>query len=295
VTPNDAEPSIWIIGAGRAGLALAGLLRRRSAAPTLVSGRSDVAPANAVFAGANAARYRPLHDGIPPAARLLGVLLAVPDGVVADLAADLAASALPEQTPVLHLSGVLGSEALAPLAECGHPVGALHPLVSLADPEQGAAQLEGAWFAVEADGAARSFAERVIAVAGGQVLDIAPGGKPLYHASAVFASNYVVALLAAAVRLMSAAGVPETQARAALCQLARGAIDNVAHLGADAALTGPVVRGDVETVDRHLARLSGPERRLYSLLGREALVLASRRGLDEQRLRQLERRFEEQA
>jgi predicted short-subunit dehydrogenase-like oxidoreductase (DUF2520 family) len=134
---------------------------------------------------------------------------------------------------------------------------------------------------VEGGGAALGLAERIVHACGGHALRIAPGGKAAYHAAAVFASNYAVALLSVAERLMEQAGVDAADARPALTALAAGAVENVGARGPEAALTGPIVRGDVETVALHLGRLSADERALYSLLGREALRLARRAGLED--------------
>jgi predicted short-subunit dehydrogenase-like oxidoreductase (DUF2520 family) len=112
------------------------------------------------------------------------------------------------------------------------------------------------------------------------VLEVSAGGKPAYHAAAVLASNYVVALLAAAERLLADAGVPGEGGRAALAALAAGAVANVAERGPVAALTGPIARGDADTVRRHLARLSPEDRSLYCVLARETVELARRQGLD---------------
>jgi predicted short-subunit dehydrogenase-like oxidoreductase (DUF2520 family) len=156
----------------------------------------------------------------------------------------------------------------------------VHPLAAVADRVGGVERLRGASFGVEGDGAARIFAEGVVAACGGRVLAIRAGGKAEYHAAAVFASNYVVALMAVAERLMARAGVPAEDARPALASLAEGAVANVAARGPAAALTGPVARGDDATVRLHLSRLSGDERPLYSLLATEALTLAEAAGLD---------------
>jgi predicted short-subunit dehydrogenase-like oxidoreductase (DUF2520 family) len=203
----------------------------------------------------------------------------VPDDALPDVVARLAALDLPAGLPVLHASGSLSTEVLAPLAAKGHAVGGLHPLAAIADPVDGADRLRGATFGVEGDGEARELAERLVAACDGHVLSIQPGGKALYHAAAVFASNYAVALLGVAERLMVQAGIRPDEAQAALSRLALGAVENVAAHGPVAALTGPIARGDAATVERHLARLSGAERGVYCLLGREALKLASARGL----------------
>jgi predicted short-subunit dehydrogenase-like oxidoreductase (DUF2520 family) len=280
---NGARPvldRLWIIGPGRLGLALGLRLAQAGAVGTLAySGRAPGPPAHPLFS-----RYPWLvryQAGITaPPSTGTGVLIAVPDDALPEVVAALAALELPAELPILHASGSLSTEVLEPLARRGHPVGGLHPLAAIADPVDGADRLRGATFGVEGEGAARALAERLVHACDGEVLNIHPGGKALYHAAAVFASNYAVALLAVAERLMGEAGVGQEQARAALARLAAGAVENVAAHGPAAALTGPIARGDAETVARHLARLSGAERGVYCLLGREALELAEARGLD---------------
>jgi predicted short-subunit dehydrogenase-like oxidoreductase (DUF2520 family) len=268
---------LWIVGAGRLGLALGLRLHRAGAVESLTyAGRRADPPAHPLFR-AGAARYQ---QGLAPApVDLTGVVLAVPDDALAAAVAELAAVDLAAGVPVLHASGSQSTEVLAPLAARGHSVGGMHALAAIADPVEGADRLRGATFGVEGEGEARALAERLVAACGGRVLHIRPGGKALYHAAAVFASNYAVGLLSIAERLMDEAGIPADDAQPALAALAAGAIENVAARGPAAALTGPVARGDAATVERHLARLSGADRDVYCLLGLEALKLAESRGL----------------
>lgn len=271
---------LWIVGAGRTGLSLALRLHRAHAVRGLtVTGRRTETPRHPMFDGdPPAARYRSAIA--PPDAAVDAVVVAVPDAAIAEVADRLASLCLAPSIPILHTSGSRSVDVLAPLAGRGHPVGSAHPLAALADPVSGADRLAGATWGVEGGGAARALAERIIHACGGRALHIAPGGKPAYHAGAVFASNYAVVLLGVAERLMEEAGVHAEAARTALAALAAGAVENVAARGPAAALTGPVVRGDADTVALHLARLSADERALYSLLGREALRLARTAGLD---------------
>ena len=280
MSPSVAADRLWIIGPGRLGLALGLRLRRAGAVASLVySGRRPFAPDHPLFGASDAiARYQSSVDPVPDA--LTGILIAVPDDAISAAVEELVSVALPEGVPVLHASGSQSLDVLAPLAARGHPVGGMHALAAIADPVEGADRLRGATFGVEGEGAARALAERLVAACGGRVLAIRPGGKALYHAAAVVASNYAVALLSVAERLMAEAGVPAEESQPALAALAAGAVENVAARGPAAALTGPVARGDAATVRRHLARLSGADRDLYCLLGREALKLAMARGLD---------------
>lgn len=285
---------LWIVGAGRAGLALGLLLRRAGAAGSLVvTGRRRVAPSHPLFAGPEPlAAYTAVLA--PPSPAPTAVVIAVPDTALAGLAARLAALPLPTGTPVLHLSGALGAAALEPLRRAGCATGALHPLAAIADPVTGAERLRGVYWGVEAEGAARALAEAIVAAAAGQALPVAPGNKPLYHAAAVMAANFVVALLGAAERVMVRAGVDPPAARAALTTLAAGAVANVASQGPATALTGPIARGDEATVALHLAHLSEPERALYSPLARAALALAREAGLADDAVRRIELLLEDE-
>jgi predicted short-subunit dehydrogenase-like oxidoreductase (DUF2520 family) len=272
----DPLSRLWLVGPGRLGLALGWQLVRSGAVGRLtVIGRRPTAPAHPLFQEP-AASYAPWESlGSPPS----GIFICVPDSRIGEVAQRLADLDLPPE-PVLHTSGVHGSEPLEPLAARGVATGSLHPLVALADPVTGAASLRGAWYGIEAEAEALTFATRAVDALEGQPLRIAAGGKPLYHAAAVFASNYVVTLLGTAEKLLEEAGLSGGMARAALMALAEGAVANTAALGPAAALTGPVSRGDVETLRRHLERLSGDERELYSVLARSTLELARIRGLD---------------
>lgn len=249
---------------------------------------------------------RPLHPSLAPHARHISyassteaerlpspdlLILTVPDDAIVATAAAIAGWNLPPHVPALHLSGATDAGALAPLAAAGHPVGSLHPLVALSDHEA-ATRLRGAWFAIEGDAPATECAQRIVGAFAGRVLQVAPGGKPLYHAAAVAASNLVVALLERAEQWMTEAGADRADARAALTELAAGAVDGVARSGPVQALTGPIARGDAGTVAAHLARLSPPDRSLYSELSTAALQIAERAGLDPELAAELRRLLE---
>lgn len=283
----EAPRHLWIVGPGRLGLALGWALRR--ALPDLrltLFGRAPSAPDHPLFAGPHSAAYH--SDLRPPADPPDTVLLTVADTQIQPVAAALARAAPALRAPVLHCSGVLDAEILTPLAALGSPTGSLHPLVAVADPVRDAERLVGAWFGVE-KAPAREAARRLVAALGGRELAVDRGGKALYHAAAVFASNHLVGVMAVAERLAAEAGIEPAAGRAALGALARGALDSVARSGPAAALTGPLVRGDAATLKLHLARLSTPDAELYSVLARSLLPLARDRGLEEHLARQVER------
>jgi predicted short-subunit dehydrogenase-like oxidoreductase (DUF2520 family) len=146
----------------------------------------------------------------------------------------------------------------------------------------------GAAFALAGDPAAVNTARRLVYEMGGSPFVVAPTLRPIYHAAAVMASNYLVALTAASIRMLGEAGVDEDQALRALVPLLRGTLANMEELGLPAALTGPIPRGDADTVRLHLARLSPEDRLLYSGLGLELLRLARAAGLDPARADEIE-------
>jgi predicted short-subunit dehydrogenase-like oxidoreductase (DUF2520 family) len=260
------KATVGIIGAGRAGLSLGLALARADYVVRLYARRPKPVPPPLT-----------LSTGPMPAwlADVDVIILAVPDDAVPAAASDLAASRwVTEPQVVLHLSGALDREALAPLEPSGAALGSLHPLQTLSDPQAAPERLRGAVATVEGDARAVDAATALACGVGMEPVPISAEHKPLYHAAAVVASNFVVTLAGVAQRLFTGAGLTDDAARKALAALMAGALGNVRAAGPRAALTGPVARGDVETVRRHLAALSGADRELYRTLSRAALELA---------------------
>ena len=185
------------------------------------------------------------------------VMITTPDGAIAEVAA--AVRPRPDLV-VVHLAGSLGLDVLAPHANRA----SVHPIVALPDPAVGAERLMGAWFAV----AGHPVARQIVDALHGRAVEVPDDNRALHHAAAVIASNHVVALLGQVERIADAAGVPLE----AYLDLVRATVDNVGELGPAAALTGPVARGDWETVARHLAALPEDERPAY-----EAMVELAKR------------------
>lgn len=218
-----SSPSFRVIGAGRAGGSLQRALTKAGWSPFEPLGRGD-----------------DLHKA---AVGVDVLIIATPDAAIAETAAAVAPV---DGCAVVHLSGSLGLDVLAPHRRRA----TLHPLLALPDAETGERRLlDHAWFAVT-DGADAVALDLVTALDGRHiVLADDPDVRALHHAACCVAGNYVTTVLGQVERLAAAAGVPAD----AYLALARGAIDNVAELGAAAALTGPVARGDHATVDRHRA------------------------------------------
>jgi predicted short-subunit dehydrogenase-like oxidoreductase (DUF2520 family) len=266
---------VGLIGPGRAGVGLALALAQAGYPVRLHGRRKKKVPAPLTLS---------VGDGAAPPwiAEAGVVILAVRDDGIRPLAETLAAArAITPDHVVLHLSGVQGQEALGPLVTSRAALGSLHPLQTIVEPERTPARLKGAWAAVEGMPRAVEAAERLAQDVGMRPFRIATKAKAIYHAGAVFASNYLVVVEAMAQRLLRHAGLTDADAWAALRPLVEGTLENLSRAEPKDALTGPVARGDTATIVRHIASLTLDDGKLYRALGRAALELAQKRGMDE--------------
>jgi predicted short-subunit dehydrogenase-like oxidoreductase (DUF2520 family) len=271
---------VFVLGAGQAG---------RSLARALVVAGTDVVGLHG--RRADPAASPPITAGPLPAA--LGsadvVLVTVRDAQLGDALRELAAARLGPKTVVLHASGATDPAEASLLRAQGHAVGTLHPLVPLAHPDRAAEILRGAWMGVDGDDRAVAAATALARRLGAHTITIPPGEKPRYHAAAVFAANFPVVVAALAERLLEEAGVSEAEARAATVGLMGAAVSNLETGRAHDVLTGPIARGDVASVQGHLAALAddAPALAAYVTLSRAALTLARERGTPLDRLAEI--------
>ena len=289
------KPSLAVIGAGRLGQAFA-IALQSSGYPVVAlvaQSRQKAEKADALLKktfGQGPGKAKP--RSLVFAANQLGelpetdlVLITTPDDAIQETARRL--SSLwkgRKQSTVLHTSGALSSEALAPLAEKGFQTGSIHPLVSVSEPVSGAAALHGAFFCIEGTGKAKRLAEAIVGDLAGHSFTIKPASKALYHAAAVMASPHLTALVDLAVETLSACGLSKTRAQKVFMPLLESTVNNLKTSNPQQALTGTFARGDVATVRRHLDALSGKELaealEVYKLLGLHSLQLAEKNGLD---------------
>jgi len=275
--PITTDSAVGIIGPGRAGVGLALALTRAGYLVRLYGRRKRAIP-DPLELTVGAA------DAAPPPAWLAQagvVILAVRDDAIRPLAEALARGGVRPEHVVLHLSGAQGQEALAPLVPSRAALGSLHPLQTISDPERAPERLKGAWAAVEGMPRALDAAERIARALGMRPFRLTGKAKAIYHAGAVFASNYFVVVEAVAQRLLRHAGLSDAEAWQALRPLVEGTLENLLHQQPTDALTGPVVRGDDATIRRHLESLTKDDALLYRALGRVALELAEKRGMAE--------------
>jgi len=266
------------VGMGRVGGALAVLLSRAAFEVVALCDLEEAAAARvaAMVAG------EPLltTDPLAAAAAADVVFITTQDRYIAAVSEQLAAGgAAAAGTMVAHVSGSLTSEALAAVAARGAAVFSLHPLQSFADLEAALRVLPGSYFCFEGDEAAYPFAGSLVAALRGRLWRLAAADKALYHAAAVVASNFFIALEGLAVDMLRQLGCEEQMAVDMLLPLVRGSLENLAARGPVAALTGPVVRGDNETVAKHLEVIAArmpASLEAYRTLARLTLELAHR-------------------
>jgi predicted short-subunit dehydrogenase-like oxidoreductase (DUF2520 family) len=269
--PDDVlAQSLVLAGPGRAGAAFARSWRAAGGSIARLIGRDAAKPLPAGLEGTP----RASADSPGPACDVL--VLAVPDDAIAQVAAELA----PRLSCgcVIHLSGALSSEVLKPFADRGAAVASVHPV----RPFTGAPgeDWRGAFVAIEGDPSGAALGDRIARAVGARPHSIAPGAKPLYHASASLAAGGAAAVLAVAVRGWVDAGIPEDVAREALSALAVRAVDAVGHRTFPEAFTGAVARRDVGTVKAHAEALAGRTDVLvlYRTLANEILERTPGRG-----------------
>ena len=266
-----------IIGAGRLGQSIGRLAAQAGYRIGSVYCRSQASAQAACDFIGQGAPLASLHD-VQPA---LLTLLAVPDGQIAPVAAMLADSGrVAAGQVVFHASGACEAALLAPLAARGAYCASLHPAFSFAEPARAVASFAGTRCALEGDERTFASLQDLALAIGGQPFLLAPGGKLAYHAALAVASNYLVTLHALAQQLASRAGIGAQDAHVLLGELMQKTLANSLALGPATALTGPIARGDADTVRRHRAVMSPQQDVLYCALGTATLSLAAGR-LDE--------------
>jgi predicted short-subunit dehydrogenase-like oxidoreductase (DUF2520 family) len=270
---------VFIIGAGVMGTTLAAKLSRAGVPVAGVHGRqselSEAASALSGVLGTSGELPAILSDSEV-------VIIAVRDSRIPEVVKRLVDEKRVRKDQVLlHTSGNRpAAEMLGHAREYVRGLGTLHPLIAVTDAPGTLENLRGAAFGIEGDDLGRTVAAKLVRMMGGRPLQLKSESMALYHTGAVVASNYVVALADLARSLLVAAGVPESEALPALLPLMSSAVRNLAEVGLPSAMTGPVVRGDVTSVERHVSALEERAPDLldaYRRLGQEVLRIARKR------------------
>ncbi len=264
---SSHEPTVALVGPGRAGVTIALALMTEGYRVVGVAGRSVDARSTLSAAAICNAHARFVSDvGIGADV----VVIATPDHAIQSTASAIAATLEPNAL-VMHLAGSRTLDVFEGLLSQRSDirVASLHPLQTIPSASEGLDRLAGSFAAIEGDVAIEPIARLLGVIA----LRIDPQHRMRYHAAAVIASNHVVALLGQVERLAKDAGVPF----AAFRSLVEASVENAFDMGPADALTGPIARGDLKTVEGHLRALDSSDRDAYRCLAREAMRLVDRR------------------
>lgn len=285
---------ISIIGAGRLGASLGYALSKIGYGLKALSCKSLSSAKESQKIIGNG---KPLTDNIQTARRGDLVILCVPDGIIEKVARELAASSIEwSKKFVFHCSGLLSAEILKPLKTKGAITASFHPVQSFAQKRPDIKQFKGIYFGLEGCLEALSLGKKLVRNLGGHFFILQAEDKPLYHTACSFASNFFVVLLDTATSLLSRIGFKDEEASRILLPLVQGTLHNVKKFNIDCSLTGPVIRGDRKSIEKHLMSLQNLPlyHEVYSKLATQALEIAKReKKLSPQKIKALRNLLEE--
>ncbi len=266
---------IGFIGAGRVGCSI-GKYMKQGGLPVAgyVSRSTESAEEAGTFTGTKA--FGKLEK-IVEACDVL--CIATPDGAIAGVWEEIRELPL-EQKILCHFSGSYSSDVFSGIEQTGASACSVHPMYAFSDKFHSYQKLNQAYFTIEGAEAAVTVMKELLSGLGNSVLQISSDKKALYHCGATLVSNAVAALYQTGLDMMGDCGIGEQQANQLLGPLVAANLETVLEAGPARALTGPVERGDVKTVEKHLSVLEPGRRGLYLALGRSILRLAQKKHTD---------------
>lgn len=273
------KPSFAIVGCGRVGTALAKYLAEAGYILAGLASKS-LSSAKRVADLTGSVNFTDTAWEVTRKADI--VFITTPDGAIKEACDSIAVkNGFNSGSVVLHCSGALTSTVLLTARNCGASIGSMHPLQSFASTEYSHNPFSGIVTSVEGDKKATDAASLVAAALGSGCVTIKTEAKILYHASAVVASNYLVTLLDLSLNLIRQAGVPADEAFRSLKPLIDGTLSNIEKLGVHDALTGPIARGDIQTIENHILEIGSETPHLlplYKILGLYTVEIAKGKG-----------------
>ncbi len=256
------KDSIAIIGLGKVGTAIGYLLRKAGYEIAAVSDRSPGAIERGVPYTGGAVSKDPLHAALSADA----IFITTPDDLIRSLCNEIAETGgFGPGKLVVHMSGAGGLDLLESARATGAQIASIHPLQSFVDIEGVITSLPGSTFSITAEGEIREWAVRVTTDLGGIPFFVSDEDKPLYHTAACMASNYLVTLMNTVEGIYRQMGMGEKEALRSFWPLVQGTMRNIEEKGTGKSLTGPIARGDIGTIRRHLKILGEKSPRLLAL------------------------------
>lgn len=266
-----------IIGTGMVGTAIGFLLKKAGYKVISVYDKSPAALKRATSYTGGKPFLNP-QDAVQEADC---ILITTPDDFISSACGEVALSPSLKGKFVFHMSGAGGLDLLEAARKAGASVASIHPLQSFSSIDQAIKIIPGSYFGVTADKKALTPAKNIVRRLQGIPIVISPDQKPLYHAAACFASNYLVSLMNVVESIYQSIGISEKDAKKAYLPLVYGSLKNIEKSGSVSALTGPIARGDSGTIKKHLTAMDKNLRRyssLYSSLGLITVKVAQKKG-----------------
>lgn len=266
-----------IIGTGMVGTAIGFLLKKAGYEVVSICDKSSTALKRAVsYTGGKS--FKKIPDAIQQADC---ILITTPDDHISSACKEIACAPSIKGKYVFHMSGAGGLDLLESSKVAGAFVASIHPLQSFSSIDQAIKNIPGSYFGVTADRNSLTPAKKLIRKLGGIPMVISTDQKPLYHAAACFASNYLVSLMNIVESIYKSIGIKEKDAKKAYLPLVYGSLKNIEKSGSILSLTGPIARGDYGTLQKHLSAIDKnlPQySSLYSSLGLITVKIAEQKG-----------------
>ena len=266
---------LGFIGAGAVGTALSVRLSSKGYQVIAVSSRSQTSARKLAQAVSGCHAFNSNQD-VADTAEL--IFITTPDDAIASVASEVNWHS---GQSIIHCSGADSTDILESAKKLGAQVGAFHPLQTFAGVRQAIENIPGSTFAVEAEEPLLSTLKDIATALDGHWIELKANDKVAYHAAAVIACNYLVTLVKLATDLWQSFNIPQSQATQALLPLIRGTIHNIDIVGIPQCLTGPIARGDIETIKKHLDALQKVAPALlstYQELGLQTIPVALAKG-----------------
>lgn len=268
--------TIGFIGAGTTGTALAVRLSQQGYQVAGVSSRSLASAERLAGRVRNGCLVFNKAQEVASIAQL--IFITTPDDIIPEVAAEVKWR---DKQFVVHCSGAHSVDILEPARQEGANVGCFHPLQTFASVDQAVENIPGSTFAIEAEEPLLAVLKEMAEALDGNWVILKAGDKVLYHVAAVFACNYLVTLVKLATDLWQTFNISPAQATKALMPLLRGTLSNIESIGLPGCLTGPIARGDLGTIERHLEALGQQAPALldiYKALGQQTVPIALAKG-----------------
>lgn len=286
--------NILLIGAGKAGTAIAYLLKNKghNIVAAVARTKETLLEASRFLDGTNLIQANEVLKIKELSQKADLLIIATKDDQIKPVCSKLTSEGIVNKNQiVIHLSGASGLSELEDAAKTGSLIASIHPIQTFANIKLAIEKIPGSFFGITADDKAKEIAEHIVRDLDGIPLDIADENKILYHAAACIASNYLVALLDIARQVYNLVGISDEDAIAAMMPLIKGTVDNIEKVGTTNALTGPIIRGDKKTIKNHLKEINLKETKgaeyknidskiskVYKIMGLATVDIAKRKG-----------------